>query len=232
MGFLRPFKGFMPVPVLPAAQVQATSYEQHLAYVEWYLNYLSGTVNTKTEALEAAIAEKSTVVANEALGGTEPDLTELTVDGTKYKVPDGGGGGGGGDQTSGTFNVLVGSTTISGGVYVIDGGLLYLHMPDLSAAAAEANVTEISLSSIPMTFPAVENDKVSLIATALGENTGDIYTLQGVVSSAAGAFMIDDLEAAMFGYNGSWGFTSTTASVAYYLQYFFPRTLVFKVKLI
>ena len=221
----------MPVPVLPAAQVQATSYEQHLAYVEWYLNYLSGTVNTKIEALEAAIEEKSTVKANEVLEGTEPDLTELTVDGVKYKVPDGGGGGGG-DQTSGVFGVLVGSTTVSGGVYVIDGGLLYLHMPDLSAAAAEANVTQIALTSIPMTFPAVENDKVSLIATALGEDTGNIYTLQGVVSSAAGAFMIDDLEAAMFGYNGSWSFTSTTAGVAYYLQYFFPRTLVFKVKLI
>lgn len=39
---IKPFHGFLPLPVLPAAQVQATSYEQHLAYIEWYLDYLAG----------------------------------------------------------------------------------------------------------------------------------------------------------------------------------------------
>ena len=34
----------------------------------------------------------TTVVANPELEGTEPDLTGLEVEGTKYKVPQGGGG--------------------------------------------------------------------------------------------------------------------------------------------
>ena len=235
------FKGCGPDLVLPASQVQATSYMYQLAYLQWLVEQLKKQVdNLDPEAiadlehqiqdLQTEVEAKSVVAANPTLAGTEANLEGIEIDGVKYKVPEGGGGGG--DQTSGVFGVLVGSTTVSGGVYVIDGGLLYLHMPDLSAAAAEANVTQIALTSIPMTFPAVENDKVSLIATALGEDTGNIHTLQGVVSSAAGAFMIDDLEAAMFGYNGSWSFTSTTTGVAYYLQYFFPRMLVFKVKLV
>lgn len=44
MAKLKPFKGWLPVPILPAAQVQATSYAQHLAYIEWYLDYLRGQV--------------------------------------------------------------------------------------------------------------------------------------------------------------------------------------------
>ena len=38
---LKPFRGWLPVPVLPAAQVQATSYAQHLAYLQWYIDYLA-----------------------------------------------------------------------------------------------------------------------------------------------------------------------------------------------
>ena len=41
---LKPFKGWLPVPVLPAAQVQATSYAQHLAYLQWYIDYLAGEI--------------------------------------------------------------------------------------------------------------------------------------------------------------------------------------------
>ena len=33
----KPFSGFCPVPVLPSSQVAATSYMQHLAYLEWYI---------------------------------------------------------------------------------------------------------------------------------------------------------------------------------------------------
>ena len=42
---IKPFKGWLPVPVLPAAQVQATSYAQHLAYLQWYLDYLANEIN-------------------------------------------------------------------------------------------------------------------------------------------------------------------------------------------
>lgn len=44
MAKLKPFKGWLPVPILPAAQVQATSYAQHLAYLEWYIDYLRAQV--------------------------------------------------------------------------------------------------------------------------------------------------------------------------------------------
>lgn len=37
------------------------------------------------------VTEATTVVANPTLEGTEPDLTGLEVDGTKYAVPQGGG---------------------------------------------------------------------------------------------------------------------------------------------
>lgn len=36
----KPFSGFCPVPVLPSSQVAATSYMQHLAYLEWYIEQL------------------------------------------------------------------------------------------------------------------------------------------------------------------------------------------------
>lgn len=44
MAKIKPFKGWLPVPILPAAQVQATSYAQHLAYLEWYIDYLRAQV--------------------------------------------------------------------------------------------------------------------------------------------------------------------------------------------
>lgn len=57
MAKIKPFKGWLPVPILPAAQVQATSYAQHLAYLEWYIDYLSGQV-----ALCELLANKVTTI--------------------------------------------------------------------------------------------------------------------------------------------------------------------------
>lgn len=57
MAKIKPFKGWLPVPILPAAQVQATSYAQHLAYLEWYIDYLSGQV-----ALCEVLADKVTSI--------------------------------------------------------------------------------------------------------------------------------------------------------------------------
>lgn len=80
---VKPFRGFLPVPILPAAQVQATSYEQHLAYIEWYLNYLAGAVNS--------IVPGTAVEANPELDGGEDDLDSIEIAGTKYAIPSGGG---------------------------------------------------------------------------------------------------------------------------------------------
>lgn len=57
MAKIKPFKGWLPVPILPAAQIQATSYAQHLAYLEWYIDYLSGQV-----ALCEVLANKVTSI--------------------------------------------------------------------------------------------------------------------------------------------------------------------------
>lgn len=61
MAKIKPFKGWLPVPILPAAQVQATSYAQHLAYLEWYIDYLSGQV-----ALCEVLANKVTTIDNDS----------------------------------------------------------------------------------------------------------------------------------------------------------------------
>lgn len=72
---LRPFNGgFLPLPILPASQVAATSYEQHLAYIEWYLNYLANEVN----GISGEVTQ---------LTGTGDILDQSTVVGTyKYVV--------------------------------------------------------------------------------------------------------------------------------------------------
>lgn len=57
--FIKPFRSFLPVPILPASQVQATSYEQHLAYLEWYIDYMAKvlesaeTVENKVTSISA-----------------------------------------------------------------------------------------------------------------------------------------------------------------------------------
>lgn len=58
---LKPFKGWLPVPVLPAAQVQATSYAQHLAYLEWYIDYLREQIE-----LCETLANKVTDIDNDS----------------------------------------------------------------------------------------------------------------------------------------------------------------------
>lgn len=40
----KPFSGFCPVPVLPSSQIAATSYMQHLAYLEWYITQLQAMI--------------------------------------------------------------------------------------------------------------------------------------------------------------------------------------------
>ena len=61
MAKIKPFKGWLPVPMLPAAQVQASSYMQHLAYLEWYINYLFGQVQ-----LCEVLANKVTTIDNDS----------------------------------------------------------------------------------------------------------------------------------------------------------------------
>lgn len=51
----KPFSGFCPVPVLPSSQVAATSYMQHLAYLEWYIEQLRKHFEEQDSDFDAAI---------------------------------------------------------------------------------------------------------------------------------------------------------------------------------
>lgn len=51
----KPFSGFCPVPVLPSSQVAATSYMQHLAYLEWYIEQLRKHFEEQGSDFDAAI---------------------------------------------------------------------------------------------------------------------------------------------------------------------------------
>lgn len=95
---LKKFKGWLPVPVLPAAQVAATSYAQQLAYLEWYVDYLAGIignaqdVNDKVTTLTPdvtdeqypsakAVQDKLTIIAStlQTLSGAVADIPQIRV---------------------------------------------------------------------------------------------------------------------------------------------------------
>lgn len=104
------FKGCGPDLVLPASQVQATSYAYQLAYIQWLIEQLSTTVSQLSGAVVAnpdhtgdeadleyikigetvykvAGSGGSTVEANETVDPAAPALTTLTIDGVGYNVP-------------------------------------------------------------------------------------------------------------------------------------------------
>lgn len=95
---LKKFKGWLPVPVLPAAQVAATSYAQQLAYLEWYVDYLASIignaqdVNDKVTTLTPdvtdeqypsakAVQDKLTIIATtlQTLSGAVADIPHIRV---------------------------------------------------------------------------------------------------------------------------------------------------------
>ena len=106
--------------------------------------YLStGTADSQHAALGVADAEESVDAvnlrtlrtkynANPTLAGTETELTSVTIDGTKYKVPSGGGSGAGIDTltdvdltASGTtvaYDIASGVTVNSNGKFTYEGG--------------------------------------------------------------------------------------------------------------
>ena len=53
----KPFSGFCPVPVLPSSQAAATSYMQHLAYLEWYIEQVREHFEQQDTDFDAAIEQ-------------------------------------------------------------------------------------------------------------------------------------------------------------------------------
>lgn len=95
---LKKFKGYMPVPVLPSAQVAATSYAQQLAYLEWYVSYLASLIsnaqdiNDKVTELTPdvtndqypsakAVQDKLAIIAStlQTLSGAVADIPQIRV---------------------------------------------------------------------------------------------------------------------------------------------------------
>lgn len=95
---LKKFKGWLPVPVLPAAQVAATSYAQQLAYLEWYVDYLASIIgnaqdiNDKVTTLTPdvtneqypsakAVQDKLAIIAStlQTLSGAVADIPQIRV---------------------------------------------------------------------------------------------------------------------------------------------------------
>lgn len=83
----KPFSGFCPVPVLPSSQVAATSYMQHLAYLEWYIEQMREHFETHDSDFDTAIeqlqnADESIVGDIELLDGRVEALEQSGVSGT------------------------------------------------------------------------------------------------------------------------------------------------------
>lgn len=236
---IKPFCGFLPVPILPAAQVAATSYEQHLAYIEWYIkqlyedmtasdetiNTLGDTVGSLGEtlsALQTTVGNIPVVKANEALAGTEADLTELTVDNIKYKIPEGGSGS---DITyaSGDCSVIVGAVTVSGAKWERIGNKVFVYLPGLGDAMAVTGQTTFSLFALGTDFPAIKTEEIRLIDIY---SATTVYLLQATVSGSGSTLLFSNIKV-LSQTVGSW--TDQSSSFAYYLQYFTPVTLTLTV---
>lgn len=82
---LKPFKGWLPVPVLPAAQVQATSYAQHLAYLEWYVEYLAEEI-TLCEVLANKVTNIDADSTDEQYPSAKAVQTKLTAVGNAMQL--------------------------------------------------------------------------------------------------------------------------------------------------
>lgn len=89
----------------------------------------------------------SEVVANPTLAGTEPNLTGLEVDGTKYAVS---GGGGGGSWTDVTGTLTAGQTS----VILSDSAITTTSTLDFYTDVFGVNPTAVSVSngSVTLTF--------------------------------------------------------------------------------
>lgn len=85
MAKLKPFKGWLPVPILPAAQVQATSYAQHLAYLEWYIDYLRAQVEL-CEVLANKVTNIDADSTDEQYPSAKAVQTKLTAVGNAMQL--------------------------------------------------------------------------------------------------------------------------------------------------
>lgn len=84
----KPFSGFCPVPVLPSSQVAATSYMQHLAYVEWYIEQLRKHFEQQDTDFDTAIEriQDSFETVNADIEDLDDRVAELEQSGSKPQI--------------------------------------------------------------------------------------------------------------------------------------------------
>lgn len=71
----KPFSGFCPVPVLPASQAAATSYMQHLAYLEWYIEQMKNAFENEDDNLHTGLDR-----LDSAMGGIEANMDLIALE--------------------------------------------------------------------------------------------------------------------------------------------------------
>ena len=71
----KPFSGFCPVPVLPASQAAATSYMQHLAYLEWYIEHMKNAFENEDDNLHTGLDR-----LDSAMGGIEANMDLIALE--------------------------------------------------------------------------------------------------------------------------------------------------------
>ena len=203
------FKGCGPDLVLPASQVQATSYAYQLAYIQWLIEQLSTTVSQLSGA----------VVANPDHTGDEADLEYIKIGETVYKIPSGTEL----DIRSGTAKLVQSDVEYANIYWTSIGEQMYITFGDLSGV--------IMLGSASYTITGLPEDLV-LNNTYVPVNAyqGGHTTIQLMlnISKSANADAALEIVEECVSTNTSTNpptFTTSTAN-SYYLQYASQQTII------
>lgn len=208
---LKKFKGWLPVPVLPAGQVAATSYAQQLAYLEWYVDYLASIignaqdVNDKVTTLTPdvtdeqypsakAVQDKLTIIAStlQTLSGAVADIPQIRVNrplaGTENPLT--------ALEYNGTnYKVLGdGQQVIIPSQVTVDAGKLYISYKDLPANAVIDRIDvllRVSGGTVAQVRTLMPSDEILLgTMVSTDQSGGNGYCIWNTSTSTAGGTTI------------------------------------------
>lgn len=208
---LKKFKSWLPVPVLPAAQVAATSYAQQLAYLEWYVDYLAGIignaqdVNDKVTTLTPdvtdeqypsakAVQDKLVIIATtlQTLSGAVADIPQIRVNrplaGTEDPLT--------ALEYDGTnYKVLGDGQQVTVPTQVtVDAGKLYISYKDLPANAVIDRIDvllRVSGGTVAQVRTLMPSDEILLgTMVSTDQSGGNGYCIWNTSTSTAGGTTI------------------------------------------
>ena len=111
----KPFSGFCPVPVLPSSQVAATSYMQHLAYLEWYIEQLRKHFEQQDTGFDTAIER-----IQDSFETVNADIESLD---DRVAALEQSGGGGAAPALLRAYGVVSGEASAASGSIPLFGGI-------------------------------------------------------------------------------------------------------------